>query len=240
MARKNRQIQAGRHIRSRGISGRRKRNLPRLFLLGIILLTVELELYNMGIVLYNSNYKHMTLKQFRAIQLALVMVLAGLVGWATVRQNYVITIMATAVTVVFLFYLQNKVKEIMADERDYEIGGKAARLAITVFCWIMIVIMFAFLAFRGQNPEFEMIAVALGYSICLLMVLYSFFFRYYDKVAFLERKFIYILVGVLLVLLLAIAGIRLISGEDNWLCRDGQWIKHGNPSAPMPSIECEK
>jgi len=26
--------------------------------------------------------------------------------------------------------------------------------------------------------------------------------------------------------------------EDDWICRDGQWIKHGVPSAPMPSVEC--
>jgi len=181
----------------------------------------------------------MTLKQFRFIQLFLVMILAGLVGWATVRQNYVIPIIATTLTIVLLFYLQNKVREIIADERDYEIGGKAARLAITVFCWIMIIVMFAFLAFRGQSPEFEIIAVALGYSICLLMALYTFFFRYYNKVAFLEKKFIYILVGLLLILLLAIAGLRLVSGEDNWFCQGGQWIKHGNPSVPMPNIECK-
>lgn len=181
----------------------------------------------------------MTIKQFRSVQLLLVMVLAILVGWATVRQNYVIPIMATALTVILLFYLQGRVKEIIADERDYEVGGKAARLAITIFSWIMIIVMFAFLAFRGQNPEFEIIAVALGYSICLLMVLYSFFFRYYDKVAFLEKKFVYILVGVLLILLLAIAGLRFLGGEDNWLCQNGQWVKHGQPSSPMPQTQCK-
>ncbi len=182
----------------------------------------------------------MTLKKFRIIQLFLIMALAGLVGWATVRQNYAIPILATALAVILLFYLQSRVKEIMADERDYEVGGKAARLAITVFSWIMIIVMFAFLAFRGREPEFETIAVALAYAVCLLMILYTFFFRYYNKIAFLEKKFVYIVVGVLLILLLTIAGVRLLSGEDDWMCKDGQWIKHGQPSAPMPSLECKK
>lgn len=32
--------------------------------------------------------------------------------------------------------------------------------------------------------------------------------------------------------------LRLFSGEDNWICQNGQWVKHGNPSAPMPSSGC--
>ncbi len=34
--------------------------------------------------------------------------------------------------------------------------------------------------------------------------------------------------------------IRFVIGgpEDNWICRQGQWVKHGVPSAPMPSEPC--
>ena len=45
---------------------------------------------------------------------------------------------------------------------------------------------------------------------------------------------------------LLIAGIILIlrftlgSNEDTWLCKDGSWEKHGNPSQPQPIIPCEK
>lgn len=31
---------------------------------------------------------------------------------------------------------------------------------------------------------------------------------------------------------------RFFSGEDNWICENGKWIKHGNPSNPPPSKEC--
>ena len=34
-------------------------------------------------------------------------------------------------------------------------------------------------------------------------------------------------------------GLRLISGpEDNWLCRNGEWVRHGNPSSPKPTGLC--
>ena len=29
------------------------------------------------------------------------------------------------------------------------------------------------------------------------------------------------------------------STENTWLCQNGQWIKHGNPSSPMPDSGCE-
>lgn len=36
-----------------------------------------------------------------------------------------------------------------------------------------------------------------------------------------------------------ILALRLFSGEDNWLCQNGTWVKHGNPSEPMPTELCE-
>ena len=46
-----------------------------------------------------------------------------------------------------------------------------------------------------------------------------------------------ILVAVV-ILLLAVIAIRLISGEDNWVCQNGEWVKHGNPSSPQPTGTC--
>ena len=36
------------------------------------------------------------------------------------------------------------------------------------------------------------------------------------------------------------SGIRFGLGgnEDTWICSSGTWIKHGNPSAPMPQFPC--
>ncbi len=50
------------------------------------------------------------------------------------------------------------------------------------------------------------------------------------------KKFILIL----LLILLAIFVARFLFGgnEDTWICGNGQWVKHGNPSAPMPETGC--
>lgn len=45
---------------------------------------------------------------------------------------------------------------------------------------------------------------------------------------------------LVIVLVLAAVGFILIlrGSEDTWICANGNWIKHGNPSAPMPTKSC--
>lgn len=31
---------------------------------------------------------------------------------------------------------------------------------------------------------------------------------------------------------------RFLTGEDNWICQNGEWVKHGVPSAPKPTKPC--
>jgi hypothetical protein len=53
-----------------------------------------------------------------------------------------------------------------------------------------------------------------------------------------NKNALIIVAAVLLVAFLAILGVRFFSGEDNWVCQNGQWIKHGNPSAATPKTGC--
>ncbi len=48
-----------------------------------------------------------------------------------------------------------------------------------------------------------------------------------------------IVLVIALVIFLSIFTLRLFSGEDNWICQKGQWIKHGNPSASAPTTLCK-
>ena len=53
-----------------------------------------------------------------------------------------------------------------------------------------------------------------------------------------------ILWGIIILVILAgaVLAARFFLGgdEDNWLCQDGNWTKHGNPAAPMPTSGCEQ
>jgi hypothetical protein len=48
-----------------------------------------------------------------------------------------------------------------------------------------------------------------------------------------------IIAAVLLIAILFFALIMLRGDEDTWICVQGEWLKHGNPSAPMPTNQCK-
>jgi spore germination protein GerM len=53
------------------------------------------------------------------------------------------------------------------------------------------------------------------------------------------KRTVTIVVATLLAAAAIVVGLRLLGGdEDTWLCRDGQWVKHGNPSSPKPTAPC--
>lgn len=43
---------------------------------------------------------------------------------------------------------------------------------------------------------------------------------------------------IFVVLVIGILLVRLLSPEDSWICADGAWAKHGNPSPPAPLTGC--
>ncbi|MCL4367409.1 SdpI family protein [Patescibacteria group bacterium] len=66
----------------------------------------------------------------------------------------------------------------------------------------------------------------------LLPIIYS-FLLFKNMVE--KMKVVYLALGIII---FALIFIRLVSGEDNWVCQNGQWVKHGNPSTQMPLSTC--
>jgi hypothetical protein len=54
------------------------------------------------------------------------------------------------------------------------------------------------------------------------------------------RKVLIFMVIFILVIVFVVGVIRLFSGEDDWICKNGEWIEHGHPSAPKPTGTCQK
>lgn len=54
------------------------------------------------------------------------------------------------------------------------------------------------------------------------------------------NKKILIVIIVVVAILAVLFSLRFIVGgpEDDWICSGGEWIKHGNPAAPMPTESC--
>ena len=46
------------------------------------------------------------------------------------------------------------------------------------------------------------------------------------------------IIGILVLIILGTLFVALRGEEDTWLCVDGQWMAHGQPSAPKPASGC--
>lgn len=49
---------------------------------------------------------------------------------------------------------------------------------------------------------------------------------------------IFLAIVAIAVLLVIMFGVKLFSGEDDWICNGGEWVKHGHPSATQPIGPC--
>jgi uncharacterized membrane protein len=181
----------------------------------------------------------MTLKKYQQIKLVIIVIISVIFSQSIIYQNYLIPLTTLIISSLVLILLRRQVKEVVSDERDYATAGKSASWAIQIYSWISVVAMFIFFAFRQVNPFYEPIAMTLAYSTCLLMVIYSFIFKFQNKIKFTPSKNKFLIIVIILSLVFGLFTIRLFSGEDNWVCQNGQWVKHGSPSFSAPTVPCQ-
>jgi uncharacterized membrane protein len=181
----------------------------------------------------------MTLKKYQQIKLAIVVVIAVIFSQSIFYNNYLIPIVTLIISSLVLILLRHQVKEVIADERDYALAGKSASWAIQIYSWIAVIAMFILYAFKNLNPSYKPIALTLAYSTCALMLIYSLIFKFINKVKFTPNKSKFIVFVVILAIFLGIFTIRLFSGEDNWVCQKEEWVQHGHPDFPAPTVPCK-
>lgn len=181
----------------------------------------------------------MTLKTYKTVQMIVAVLLGITFSQAIIFNNLVVPVIAAIVGVLVMLLLRRRVRDIIADERDWAMGGKAALLSLQIYSWFAVVGMLILYAKRDVNPAYEAIAATLAFSTCFLMLLYSLIFKYHDKIKFAKNKKVYVALGAVIFILVLAFGIRLLSGEDAWICKDGAWVKHGQPAFPAPQAECK-
>lgn len=52
------------------------------------------------------------------------------------------------------------------------------------------------------------------------------------------KKALYIIISIIIFFGVAMVLVKGLSQEDDWLCVNNQWVKHGQPSAPQPTTGC--
>jgi uncharacterized membrane protein len=107
------------------------------------------------------------------IKTVLAFFLAMIISQAVIFNNYFLAIVAVFAAFAIILPLKKKVTEVMNDERDYLIAGKAARLALSLFSVTGALLAFAFMSLRGMETVFGTIGSTLAYSVCALLLFYS-------------------------------------------------------------------
>jgi uncharacterized membrane protein len=183
----------------------------------------------------------MTAKRYKIYRIFIAAALGAIFSASIVAGNFVVPIISLATSVGLILMLKRNVKEVLEDERDYEIGGRAARYALGIYSYLMLIVIFMLFLGRANNPGFETIASILAYSVCGLVILFSFIFKYLQSDSPLNKnRTVLVFLGILAALFLVIFNIRLFSAEDGWICQDGQWVEHGDPDSPKPDKPCVK
>ena len=123
----------------------------------------------------------MTLKTYQQIRLVLTVIIAIVFSQFYFNHNLVWPLITLTSGWSILMILRSRVKEVIADERDYAIAGKAASWAIQIYSWVAVVSMFVLNAFQDSHPDFKPIALTLAFSACGLMLTYSTLFKFISR-----------------------------------------------------------
>ena len=123
----------------------------------------------------------MTRKTF-VIYKIIVAVAVGFVTSVSINNgNWYLPIIFIVAAWAFLFALKKRVREVMADERDYRLAGKASMHAMTIYS-ILAPVVGLFLYISGKdNAILFAIGNTLLYSACALILIYSLLFKVYER-----------------------------------------------------------
>ena len=56
-----------------------------------------------------------------------------------------------------------------------------------------------------------------------------------------KQKFKYLVLAMILLVAVLIIRFGVLGGdEDTWICDEGQWVRHGNPTASRPTTPCSR
>jgi len=181
----------------------------------------------------------MTLQQFKRLQLIVVIIVSAAIAESIVMRNTFLAVIVMIASVLVLLQVKTRVKEVITDERDMAIAGNAAQLTIRIFGWIAAIASIVLVTQRDRNPSFMIIAAVISYGTCLLLILYAVIARYYGLVTEAKYGKLRWIAMIVVLAIVVIAGLRLFSGEDDWICQNGTWIEHGHPDFPAPTPPCQ-
>jgi len=123
----------------------------------------------------------MTKKAFSIYRIIAVIIVTIIVSISINYGNWYLPVISIMASWLFLYTLRRRVKEVIADERDYIIAGKASGLAMKIYISFSVIIGMILYSTGKENEILFNIATTLLYSACFLMIFYAVLFKIYER-----------------------------------------------------------
>ncbi len=123
----------------------------------------------------------MTKKAFSIYKIIAVIIVTIIVSVSINYGNWYLPVISIMASWLFLYTLRRRVKEVIADERDYIIAGKASGLAMKIYISFSVIIGLILYSTGKENEILFNIATTLLYSACFLMIFYAVLFKIYER-----------------------------------------------------------
>jgi len=118
-------------------------------------------------------------KTFNKIKMIFSLTIGAIIAFSVVQGYWFLPAIIVPIFLAATVLLKNKIKGVLADERDYKIGGDAARMTYFIFALSGATIGAMLIATKIQT--LTIIGYTLAYSACALLLMYMAFFWYYNR-----------------------------------------------------------
>jgi len=123
----------------------------------------------------------MTKRKFFVCKIIAGIAVGSVVGASVSMGNWQVPVILVTACFAILLALRRKVEGVVADERDYNIAGKASYLAIMVYSFIAVISGIILFVLGQEGSQFKAIGNTLLYSACFLALFYSVLFKIYAR-----------------------------------------------------------
>lgn len=124
----------------------------------------------------------MSRRMYKVCRAVLVVALAIVVGWSVTAGNAVVPIIAVAAAVGLMYLCRRATREVIEDERIYHIYEKASAATMRFLLPAMGLAAVVLLSLKENlSVELAFLGEALGYSVCMLLVMYLTFYSYFSR-----------------------------------------------------------
>jgi uncharacterized membrane protein len=125
----------------------------------------------------------MTTKTYKTCRLAIIILLSMSISVSITLENYYLPVIFMISASAGMYYCRKQLKtdKVMVDERDYQVAGNAARYTIFIYGWIGAIGTFVLMAISQREGVIYAISQYLAFSVCFLLLLNAFLFKYLLK-----------------------------------------------------------